>query len=170
MLFFFVFFSLFLLRDTDRNFFNRLGLDNIFKILVARPETWPPNSCCPLLNVSCPSSCPKEKKENTNKLVILSSPSGNPDTDNLVTQGNSIDAWKDKIMMMSSNGNIFRVTDHLCGEFTDVLFDIRPNKRLSKQWWGWWLRRYRAHYDISVMWHGNGLFHSVFLSLPPSSP
>ena len=20
----------------------------------------------------------------------------------------------------------------------DVLFDLRPNKRLSKQWWGWW--------------------------------
>ena len=57
-------------------------------------------------------------------------------------------------MMMSSNGNIFRVTGHLCGEFTgpgefpaqrpvtrsfDVSFDLHPNKRLSKQWWGWWL-------------------------------
>ena len=20
----------------------------------------------------------------------------------------------------------------------DVFFDLRPNKRLSKQWWGWW--------------------------------
>ena len=60
------------------------------------------------------------------------------------------------IMMTSSNGNIFRVTGHLCGEFTgprwiprgtgefpaqgpvtrsfDVFFDLR----LSKQWWGWW--------------------------------
>ena len=51
------------------------------------------------------------------------------------------------IMMTSSNGNIFRVTGHLCGEFTggefpaqrpvtrsfDVFFDLRPNKRLSKQ-------------------------------------
>ena len=52
------------------------------------------------------------------------------------------------IMMTSSNGNIFRVTGPLCGEFTgpgefpaqrpvtrsfDVFFDIRPNKRLSKQ-------------------------------------
>ena len=41
-------------------------------------------------------------------------------------------------MMMSSNGIIFRVTGHLCGEFTgvtrsfDVLFDLRMNKRLSK--------------------------------------
>ena len=48
------------------------------------------------------------------------------------------------IMMTSSNGNIFHVTGHLCGEFTasDVelwcFFDQHLNKRLSKQWWGWW--------------------------------
>ena len=57
------------------------------------------------------------------------------------------------LMMTSSNGNIFRVTSHLCGEFTvhrwipaqrpvtrsfDVFFDPRLNKRLNKQWWGWW--------------------------------
>ena len=54
-------------------------------------------------------------------------------------------------MMTSSNGNIFRVTGHLCREFTgefpaqmpvtrsfDVFFDLRLNQRLSKQWWGWW--------------------------------
>ena len=56
-------------------------------------------------------------------------------------------------MMTSSSGNIFRVTGPLCGEFTgpgefpaqrpvtrsfDVFFDLRPNKRLSKQSWGWW--------------------------------
>ena len=56
-------------------------------------------------------------------------------------------------MMTSSNENIFRVTGPLCGEFTgpgefptqrpvtrsfDVFFDLRPNKRLSKQWRGWW--------------------------------
>ena len=55
--------------------------------------------------------------------------------------------------MTSSNGNIFRVTGHLCGEFTgpgefptqrpvtrsfDVYFDLHPNKRLSNQSWGWW--------------------------------
>ena len=55
--------------------------------------------------------------------------------------------------MTSSNGNIFRVTGHLCGEFTgpgefptqrpvtrsfDVFFDLRLNKRLSKQPWGYW--------------------------------
>ena len=56
-------------------------------------------------------------------------------------------------MMTSSNGNIFHVTGHLCGEFTgpgefptqrpvtrsfDVFFDLRLNKRLSEQPWGWW--------------------------------
>ena len=55
--------------------------------------------------------------------------------------------------MTSSNGNIFRVTGPLCGEFTgpgefptqspvtrsfDVFFDLCLNKRLSKQSWGWW--------------------------------
>ena len=57
------------------------------------------------------------------------------------------------IMMTSPNGNYFRITGPLCGEFTgpcefptqrpvtrsfDVFFDLRPNKRLSKQPWGWW--------------------------------
>ena len=57
-----------------------------------------------------------------------------------------------QIMMTSSNGNIFRVTGHLCGEFTsdrwlpaqrpvtrtfDVFFDLRLNKRLSKRSWAW---------------------------------
>ena len=56
-------------------------------------------------------------------------------------------------MMTSSNGNIFCVTGPLCGEFTgpgefpaqrpvtrsfDVFFDLRLNKRLSKQPWSWW--------------------------------
>ena len=56
-------------------------------------------------------------------------------------------------MMTSSNGNIFRVTGHLYGKFTgpgefpaqrpvtqsfDVCFDLRLNKRLSKQSLGWW--------------------------------
>ena len=52
-------------------------------------------------------------------------------------------------MMTSSNENIFRVTGPLCGEFTGPGefpaqrpvtrgFDLRLNKRLSKQSWGWW--------------------------------
>ena len=64
------------------------------------------------------------------------------------------------IMMTSSNGNIFRVTGHLCGEFTghrpvtrrfDVFFDLRlingwVNNREAGD-----LRRHRAHYDVIVM-------------------
>ena len=61
--------------------------------------------------------------------------------------------WESLYMMTSSNGNIFRVTGPLCGEFTgpgefptqrpvtrsfDVFFDLRLNNRLSKQWLGWW--------------------------------
>ena len=55
--------------------------------------------------------------------------------------------------MTPSNGNNFRVTGHLCGEFTGpgefpaqrpvtrsfhVFFDLHLNKPLSKQSWGWW--------------------------------
>ena len=68
--------------------------------------------------------------------------------------------------MTSSNGNIFRVTDHLCGEFTglrwfpaqgpetrnfDVFFDLSLNKRLSKTREAGDLRRYRTHYDVIVI-------------------
>ena len=59
------------------------------------------------------------------------------------------------LMMTSSNGNIFCVTGHLCGEFTGlrwiprtkaseadlssgVFFDMCLNTRLRKQSWGWW--------------------------------
>ena len=55
-------------------------------------------------------------------------------------------------MMTSSNGNIFRVTGSLCGEFTGPgefptqrtsnawlwYFLWSTSKRLSKQPWGWW--------------------------------
>ena len=56
-------------------------------------------------------------------------------------------------LMSLSNGNISRVTGPLCGEFTGpgeyptqrpvtrsfvVFFDLRLNKQLSKQPWGWW--------------------------------
>ena len=60
--------------------------------------------------------------------------------------------WK-YVMITSSNGNIFRVTGHLCGEFAGhrwipftwpvtrsfvVFFDLCLNERLSKQSWGRW--------------------------------
>ena len=83
-------------------------------------------------------------------------------------------------MMTSSNGNIFRVTGHLCGEFTgpgefptqrpvtrnfDVYFDLRPNKRFSKQWWGWWFKT-----QSCLLWrHRNEWWHVVGLKKKPNS-
>ena len=81
--------------------------------------------------------------------------------------------------MTSSNGNIFRVTGPLCGEFTgpgesptqrpvtrssDVFFDLRLNKRLSKQPCSWWFETpswswWRQCNDISRIMH---TVHVVF--------
>ena len=82
-----------------------------------------------------------------------------------------------KNMMTSSNGNIFRVTGHLCGEFIgprwiptqrpvarsfDVYFDLRPNKRLSKHSWGRWFETLS-----SPLWrHHNELSSSLNQSRP----
>ena len=84
---------------------------------------------------------------------------------------------KAQTMMTSSNGNIFRVTGHLWEEFTgprwilhtkasdaefDVYFDMRPNKRLSKQSWGWWFQRLSHPF-----WrHRNGNPESPWIDLP----
>ena len=66
-----------------------------------------------------------------------------------VVRKTPIGGW---FMMTSSNGNIFCVTGPLCGEFTghrwitctkasdaelDVFFDLRLNKKFSKQSCGW---------------------------------
>ena len=74
--------------------------------------------------------------------------------------------WQTIIMMTSSNGNIFRVTGHLCGEFTGPgeFPTQRPVTRrfdvsLICVWINGWvnnreagdLRRHRDHYDVNVM-------------------
>ena len=83
---------------------------------------------------------------------------------------------KPHIMMTSSNGTIFRVTGPLCGEFTgpgefpaqrpvtrrfDVFFDLRLNKRLSKQSWGWWFET--LHWSLWRQCNGGVaiVFHEV---------
>ena len=69
--------------------------------------------------------------------------------------------------MTSSNGNIFRVTDHLCGEFTGHRWIPRTKAINAELWYFLWsvpwinswvnnrkagdLRRNRAHYDVIVM-------------------
>ena len=96
-------------------------------------------------------------------------------------------------MMTSSNGNFFRVTGYLWGEFPtqrpvtrsfDVYFDLRPDKRLSKQLWGWWfetlshsLWRHRnelwsfckkvTYIDEFVLW-GKGRLEIRFSRMDPS--
>ena len=72
------------------------------------------------------------------------------------------------IMMTSSNGDIFRVTGHLCGEFIGPPLCEFPTQRpvtrsfefsLICVWINGWvnngeagdLRRYRTHYDVTVM-------------------
>ena len=78
--------------------------------------------------------------------------------------------------MTSSNWNIFRVTGHLCGEFTgpgefptqrpvarsfDVFFDLRLDKRLSKQSWDLWFetqsRPLWRHSNDKQKFHANGV-------------
>ena len=69
-------------------------------------------------------------------------------------------------MMTSSNGNIFRVTGHLCGEFTGHRWIPRTKVSDAELWFffdcAWindWvnnreagdLRRHRRHYDVNVM-------------------
>ena len=77
--------------------------------------------------------------------------------------------WKG--MMTSSNGNIFSVTCHLCGEFTHkgqwhgaLMFS------LICTWINGWvnnrdagdLRRHNAHYDVIVMGQLNALLQMTF--------
>ena len=66
--------------------------------------------------------------------------------------------------MTSSNGSIFRVTGHLCGEFTgprwiprsnssfDVFFDLCQDNGWVNNREAGDLRPYRAHYDVIVMY------------------
>ena len=83
--------------------------------------------------------------------------------------------------MTSSNGNIFRVTGPLCGEFTgpgefptqrpvtrsfDVYFDLRLNKRLCKQSWGWWFQTL-----LCPLWrHSNETESPICWLTPLTSP
>ena len=84
----------------------------------------------------------------------------------------------DVYMMTSSNGNIFRVTGHLYGEFTGHRWFPRRktsdtelwcflwsalNKRLGKQSWGWWFET-----PLRPLWrHSNDAFGSHILRPQP---
>ena len=84
-------------------------------------------------------------------------------------------------MMTSSNGNIFRVTGHLCGEFTGPRWIPRTKASdaglwcflLIRVWINGWvnngetgdLRRYRAHYDVIVM--RSNVWDEIIIMLRP---
>ena len=53
-------------------------------------------------------------------------------------------------MMTSSNGKIFHVTDHLCGEFTGHRWIPRTKARVNNGQAGD-LRCHHTHYDVIVM-------------------
>ena len=81
-------------------------------------------------------------------------------------------------MMASSNGNIFCVTDPLCGNSpaTGEFPSQRPVTRSFGVFFDRWihnrdvcdLRRHRAHYDVTTMWTLYTDFHSdkVYLKMP----
>ena len=69
--------------------------------------------------------------------------------------------------MTSSNGNIFRITGILRGEFTGHGWNSRTKASDEELWWinGWVNnrdagdpRRRLAHYDVSVMFAGIGIY------------
>ena len=92
--------------------------------------------------------------------------------------------------MTSSNGNIFRVTGHLCGKFTgpgefpaqrpvarsfDVFFDLRLNNDWVSNRDAGDLRRHRGHCDVNVMKQYNTTKHTscsapYYWSINTSSP
>ena len=98
----------------------------------------------------------------------------------LANKGECIKQKPESVMMTSSNGNIFRVTGPLCGEFTgsgefptqrpvtqsfDVIFDLRLNKRLGKQPWGWrfetpsWSLWLQCNGQGQMTWHKKNKAH-----------
>ena len=86
-------------------------------------------------------------------------------------------------MMTPSNGNIFRVLGHLCGEFTGDRWIPRTNGQwhgtlmfsLISAWIDGWvnngeaddLRRYRAYHDVTVMCK---IFHREHACVTVHSP
>ena len=70
-------------------------------------------------------------------------------------------------MMTSSNGNIFHITGHFSGEFAGPRWiphtkasDLRLNKRLSKQLWGWWFETLSR-----PLWRHRNVHIRVYISI-----
>ena len=67
------------------------------------------------------------------------------------------------VMMTWSNGNIFRVTGSLCGEFTGHRNNAWINAWVNNREAGD-LRRHRAHYDVIVMMSTNSHIGTISIS------
>ena len=72
-------------------------------------------------------------------------------------QGSGLPWWRHQVETFSALLAICAGNSQVPGEFPaqrpvtrsfDVFFDLRPNKRLSKHWWGWWFKR-----QSSPLWH-----------------
>ena len=52
----------------------------------------------------------------------------------------------------------------------DVFFDLRLNKRLSKQWWGWWFetpsRSLWCHCNFEILWGWTSFELSILMTYP----
>ena len=68
--------------------------------------------------------------------------------------------WRHPMETFSTLLAIYAGNSPVTGEFPtqrpvtqsfDVFFDLSLNKRLSKQWWGWWFEMPWCHYDVIVM-------------------
>ena len=89
--------------------------------------------------------------------------------------------WMASCMITSSNGTFSCVTvlcagnSPITGEFSSqrpvtrsygIFFDLRPNKRMSKQSWGWWFetpsRSLWRHCNVSVLVGGRSKFLKSF--------
>ena len=76
------------------------------------------------------------------------------------------------IMMTSSNGNLFRVTGHLCGEFTGHWWNPHAKASDAKLWsvpewtgkqsWGWWFET-----QSRPLWRHSNKWHLSVWSPPP---
>ena len=114
-----------------------------------------------IMSVKCRPLCTGVDMFNLN--IIILSHSGSSFPTMIACCG--IESDLQASMMTSSNGNIFRVTGHLCGEFTGQRWIPRSKASgalmfsLICVWINDWvnnreagdLRRYRAHYDVIVM-------------------
>ena len=75
--------------------------------------------------------------------------------------------WRHRMETFSALLTIFMGNSPVTGEFPtqrsvtrcfNVFFDLRQNKRLSKQWWGWWFETpscplwYHCYYSVICHW------------------